>query len=293
MASLGIIFSIIIPTFNRGFLLQRCLDSLLNQTFKEFEVIVCDDGSTDNTKEIVNSYINILNIKYLYDSNWGGPAQPRNRGISIANGTWICFLDSDDWFFPTKLEEILNYVNAYDFIYHDLEAYSKHGKKSHVIKSRQLEGNITKDLLLNGGLPNSSVCIKTELLKNINGFCEDKKLIAVEDLDCWIRIGEITSKFKYIHKSLGAYYFGENFSISNKQNERLETLVIKHLHKLSSRDQKLAIKTLYYNQAQTCHRICLFKQARSLYLKSFSNYFLIRNLKIVLRYFQTLIGIFF
>ena len=74
-------FSIIIPTYNRALLLKRCLDSLCSQTYRDFEVIVCDDGSTDGTNEIINQFEDKLSLKYLYDTNWGGPARPRNNGI--------------------------------------------------------------------------------------------------------------------------------------------------------------------------------------------------------------------
>jgi len=87
------IISVIIPTYNRSKELKRCLESLTRQTYKKFEVIVCDDGSTDNTKEVVNSYRNVLNIIYIKDENFGGPARPRNNGIKLSNGEYIAFLD--------------------------------------------------------------------------------------------------------------------------------------------------------------------------------------------------------
>lgn len=99
-------FSIVIPTYNRMNDLIRCLSSLQNQTYKNFEVIVCDDGSTDNTFDVIKQFESTLSIKYLYEQNWGGPAHPRNVGVSYAKGKWICFLDSDDLFLPERMEII-------------------------------------------------------------------------------------------------------------------------------------------------------------------------------------------
>ena len=272
-------------------MLRRCLDFLCQQTYKNFEVLVCDDGSTDDSSIVVEAFNNLLNIKYLWEENWGGAARPRNRGISAAIGNWICFLDSDDWFYPNKLEEILKHVQDYDCIYHDLDVYKTDSKTSRKMRGRQLKGNITKDLLFYGSIPNSSVCIKTELLRKINGFCEDKKLIAVEDLDCWLRLAEITSEFKYIPQSLGAYYIGENISFCEKQNERIEAVITKHVHKLLKQDKIFAYKTLYYGQAQTFHRLSMFREARALYIKSMSKYSFNRNLRVAGRYLLTLIKV--
>ncbi len=124
-----IIFSVIIPKYNRTETLKRALQSLVTQTYKEFEVIVCDDGSTDNTKEIVDSFKNNLSIRYIWEENWGGPARPRNSGINISKNEWICFLDSDDWWYPKKLETVLSRLNNADIIYHDLDVFTPNGKK--------------------------------------------------------------------------------------------------------------------------------------------------------------------
>ena len=93
--------SVIIPTFNRKKNLDRTINSVLNQTFQPFEIIVVDDGSTDGTKEWVPYYY--PNIKYIYQSNAGVRAA-RNKGINIAKGDWLAFLDSDDEWFPKSLK---------------------------------------------------------------------------------------------------------------------------------------------------------------------------------------------
>ncbi len=188
--------SIIIPTYNRADKLYISLLSLTNQTFKDFEVIVCDDGSIDNTKEVVEGFSSQLNITYNSDNNFGGPAKPRNRGIRLAKGEIIAFLDSDDWWFPNKLEVSLKYLQQYDFIYHDLQKYNSHSVFKGIVKGRILSGDVFKNLLINGNcIPNSSVMIKRNIIELVGYFSEDKNLIAVEDYEYWLRVSLVTSNF--------------------------------------------------------------------------------------------------
>ena len=91
--------SIIIPTYNRAEDLKRALKSVFDQTFRDYEVLVMDDGSIDNTREVVEK-IKDARLRYERDENFGGPAVPRNRGLRLALGKYIAFLDSDDWWHP-------------------------------------------------------------------------------------------------------------------------------------------------------------------------------------------------
>ena len=94
--------SVIIPTFNRSKTIFRAIDSILKQTYKPYEIIVVDDGSTDGTKDLViNKY---PSIKYFYQSN-NGVSKARNKGVHESKGEWIAFLDSDDEWLPKKLQE--------------------------------------------------------------------------------------------------------------------------------------------------------------------------------------------
>lgn len=130
---MSLLFSIIIPTFNRVLALERCLNSLLLQNYKNFEVIICDDGSTDNTFEMVEKFRGQINLRYYYNENWGGPAKPRNLGLSVASGKWICFLDSDDWYHNDRLSYLANAVNNdFDVYHHNLLRVNR----SNVILSR-------------------------------------------------------------------------------------------------------------------------------------------------------------
>ena len=89
------LISVIIPTYQRRNKLKSTLQSILTQTYSNYEVLIMDDGSTDGTKEMVNLF-NDPRIFYNWQKNTGGPANPRNNGIKIAKGDWIAFLDDDD-----------------------------------------------------------------------------------------------------------------------------------------------------------------------------------------------------
>src|ERR1039457_5929793 len=96
-----VLVSVIMPTYNRGYVVGEAIESILNQTYDNIEVVVVDDGSTDNTQEKLKEYGDRIRVVYQRNS---GPAAARNRGIRAARGEIIAFLDSDDVWLPTILE---------------------------------------------------------------------------------------------------------------------------------------------------------------------------------------------
>ncbi len=203
------LFSVIIPTYNRSGRLKIALESLVNQTYKDFEVIVSDDGSTDNSKEIVESFSNRLSIKYIWNENWGGPARPRNIGITQSTGEWICFLDSDDYWFPEKLKFCLPVLENSDFIYHNFTVVGDHKPdKTQQFVCRQISNkNAYMDLLLNwNGIATSGAVVRRSVLEKTGLFDENKALSVGEDFDLWLRIAKFTNRFTFIRMKLGGYY---------------------------------------------------------------------------------------
>jgi glycosyltransferase involved in cell wall biosynthesis len=224
-----ITFSIVIPTYNRAKDLDRCLKSLVYQTFNNFEVLIGDDGSEDNTFEIVQSYKTKLKIKYFKMPNFGGPAKARNEGIKNAEGKYIAFLDSDDWWSPDKLSSSLpSLLKGADIVYHDLWLYGLKGIPSlfRRARTRKLNSPVYLDLLINGNaLNNSSVIVKKEILDRVGLLFEDPELIAWEDYEYWIRISKITEKFQKIPKCLGYYWVGGgNISHSERALQNNESI---------------------------------------------------------------------
>jgi glycosyltransferase involved in cell wall biosynthesis len=212
-------FSIIIPTYNRSKKLKQVIDSVLAQTFTDFELLVMDDGSTDDTPKIIAEYKD-QRIIYQWDTNSGGPARPRNRGLKIAKGEWICFLDADDWWTPNKLEVCIEYIEKHeiDFIYHDLFIVRdiKAFLESKSIKSREIQRPVLINLLVRGNvIANSSVVVRKSLMDKIGGINEDPGMVAAEDYHTWLRIAQLTDLFQYIPESLG-YYMIHDKGISQK-----------------------------------------------------------------------------
>jgi len=243
------IFSVIIPTYNRAEKLKLCLESLANQTYKNFEVLVCDDGSTDNSKNVADSFKEVLDIRYFWNENWGGPARPRNIGIKNAKADWVCFLDSDDLWHPNKLDICKDYLNNFDLIYHGI-IINNNGKKS--VKTRwvrNLNGNAFRDLMLNGNaIPTSSVCMRKQLLLTLGGFSEDKRLVIGEDFDLWIRASLQNCRFKFISIELGEYWTGggniSSYGLSDL--EHVKIIYDKYIHKLSRKDAQRQRASLIY-----------------------------------------------
>jgi len=269
---MSILFSVIIPTYNRSSRLKKALDGLTSQTFKDFEVLVCDDGSKDDTEAVVNEYRDKLNLKYIWNENWGGPARPRNIGIKESRGEWLCFLDSDDWWYPNKLAACAKYVVDYDFIFHSVDIFNA---KSNTLTSkkvgRELSENPFKDLILNGnGIANSSVVIRKTICEKIGEISEDKALVAVEDYDYWLRATQASDRVKFLNLSLGAYYWDGDSNISQISMDRITkeiTIFDKYIANLSAREQKQATYIFNYKIGRYYGLLNNYAEARK-YLSS-------------------------
>lgn len=244
------LFSVIIPTYNRADRLKIALESLCSQTFSDFEVIVCDDGSTDNTKEIVDSFRNRLELKYIWQQNWGGPAKPRNAGIKNSTGEWICFLDSDDFWYSEKLATCLNYLDKSDLMYHNFDYVGEKVPKyrKQIIGRKISAKNPFMDLLMNwNGIANSGVVVRKSIIDKAGYFDEDKSLIAVEDFDMWLRIAKITNRFTLITKTLGGYYLNPvGFSNQIRKCFERDLVVLEKYRNELTKTQYLNVKALIH-----------------------------------------------
>ena len=210
--------SIVIPSYNHAHFLGQALQSILDQTYSKWEVIVIDNYSSDRTRCLIKKYID-PRISFHQINNHGVIARSRNIGIGLAKGEWIAFLDSDDWWETDKLEICLKKIDTQtDLIYHDLKIFSQGFRlwKPRKIKSRQLQRPITHDLLVNGnGIATSSVMVRTKLIRSIGGMDERPEMAAAEDYNTWLRLSKLTNGFKYCAYSLG-YYRIHGQAISKK-----------------------------------------------------------------------------
>ena len=178
--------SIIIPTRNREACFTTAIDSVLNQTQHNFELIVVDDGSTDATQEILRTYCNRITCLRIEPS---GPSAARNRGIAAAQADLIAFLDSDDIWLPRKLERQLEYhaVNADVMISQTREVWIRNGVRVNArAKHRMHSGWIYEYCLPLCIVSPSSVMIHRRVFEQVGLF--DESMPACEDYDLWLRI---------------------------------------------------------------------------------------------------------
>ena len=187
----NIFFSIIIPTYNRVSLIKKTIDSVLNQSFKDYEVIIVDDGSTDETQFLIEDFIkhhNLSNWKYCFKEN-GERGAARNYGVIKATGEWITFLDSDDCIYPLHFQiahEFINTHNDTEVFHSAYEFKNEMGEfKKSVIYPQK---NDLNSLLLKGNLVSCfGMFMKKHLLVE-NKFCEDRALSGSEDWLLWLQL---------------------------------------------------------------------------------------------------------
>jgi len=179
--------SVIIPTFNRSEKVVRAVSSVLNQGFRDFEIIVVDDGSTDNTHEALSKYMS--SIKYIRQSDNMGVSAARNRGIKDSTAPWIAFLDSDDYWLNEKLSVQIEFIdqNPNTVACQTEEIWIKNGRRVNPKKRhKKPSGNIFAQSLKLCLVSPSSVIIKRSLFEDVGLF--DETLPAAEDFDLWLRI---------------------------------------------------------------------------------------------------------
>jgi glycosyltransferase involved in cell wall biosynthesis len=179
-------FSIILPTYNRAHFLPKAIESVLAQTFEDWELLIVDDGSTDNTKEVVAKYED-SRIRYFFQENQERSAA-RNHGISKAKGEYICFLDSDDYFLPEKLSHFKHALasngNGNTILYDGL-LFERDGKRSAAKIPLKNAHETMHEFLLQNPIGSLQVCARKELFLK-HAF--DPSLRIGEDVELWLRM---------------------------------------------------------------------------------------------------------
>ncbi len=179
-------FSVIIPTHNRFAVVKNAIDSVLDQSFRDFELIVVDDGSEDGTFRLEE--LNRGKIRYIRQEN-SGVSSARNRGIEESDSHCVLFLDSDDLWMKEKLRVHREYIEENNgiFIHQTNEIWIRNGKRINPrLKHKKREGDIFTESLELCLISPSAVCIHREILETYGTF--DEKMPACEDYDLWLRI---------------------------------------------------------------------------------------------------------
>jgi len=218
--------SVIIPTYNRLEKLKRAVDSVLSQTYKDFELIIVDDGSTDNTRTF---FENFDGIKYIYQEN-KGVSSARNTGINASSAEWLAFLDSDDEWLPKKLEMQIDFAKANENIkiIHSNEIWIRNGVRvNEMNKHKKLGGWIYQKSLPLCLISPSAVMIN-RIVFNDKGLFDEEYPYA-EDYDLWLRVTPYY-EVGFIETPLIKKYGGDADQLS--RNWGLDLYRVKSLEKM-------------------------------------------------------------
>lgn len=202
------IFSIIIPCYNQGHFLGDALNSILNQDYENFEVIIINDGSTDNTIEITSNYLKKDSRFKLVNQKNQGLSAARNTGLKNASGKFILFLDADDWLendFFANFSKTINFFPEFDLYRCGYSYWSADRSQQYHTHQSIKDGVIYPEVLTQNIGACHSIVIRKSLADQLGGF--DTTLRSCEDWDYWIRAGKIGAKIKSIPRSLVGYRY--------------------------------------------------------------------------------------
>lgn len=276
-------FSVVIVAYNHGKYIHKAIQSVLNQTLHNFEIIVFDDGSTDNTREIVNN-ITDKRIKYFYQENSGLPARGRNKGISLASGRYISILDGDDFWLEKKLEEckkVLKERQDVDLVCHNEAILYGDRVLRHTSYGPSADNMYFKLLFEGNCLHTSAVTIRRKIFFDDGfKFCEDNNLFTIEDYDYWLRLSK-RYKFYFLPQVLGCYRVTESGAFlrsAETSSLNMLNLLESHFNKVENSSVKLRQKIRKRRSSVMCaagriyqHRR-EFKQSQKWYLKAIKEY---------------------
>ena len=271
--------SIVIPTYNQANFLKLALSSLRAQTFEQWEAIVVNNFSDDNTVEVVKS-IKDNRIKLVNFANNGVIASSRNVGIELANSPIIAFLDSDDIWYPEKLERCLKYLNSgFDIVCHG-EFWVQKNETRRPIKYGPAVAASYFNLLFNRNcLSTSAVMASRKAIMAVGKFSDNPSYTTAEDYDLWLKMARNGCKFGFLEDMLGEYRIhDENQSAAVEKNTNAVLCVVedhfngldKELRSHSKERRRRAIA--YYGCAREYQSKRDFVKASHFLLKSLGIY---------------------
>lgn len=248
-------FSIIIPTYNRAAFLPKAIESVLFQTYTDWELIIVDDGGTDNTREVVSKYSD-SRIIYIYQQNAERSAA-RNNGIAHAKGDYVCFLDSDNVMQPNRLQLLAEMITQTACYFTDIE-YRNEGKGSSVVKAgREYPFPMDVDMLIQDIIATPQLCCATEILRK-HQF--NPALSIGEDMELLFRI---TAEYPLIYipnqaTVVEVEHEGRSVAFANKSNaseKELKTLKLMFAKpypasKVCARLKRARLATAYFNASK-------------------------------------------
>jgi glycosyltransferase involved in cell wall biosynthesis len=275
------LISVVIPTYNHAEFLKRALQGVQSQEYDNLEVIVVDNYSDDYTDEVVGSFSS-LDIKLLKINNKGVIGASRNYGIDHAKGDWIAFLDSDDFWYPTRLSICSGWFDSahqFDVISTDELMVFSGTDKQQLLQHGPSSDDMYRDMILLGNrLSPSATLVKRSLLtRHSLKFSESKLHVTVEDYDFWMQLARHGAKFNFLRSVQGTYNIhGDNASSRIDVHSAAERSVLKmhtlELQEFETNKRKLWRKVrsrIYLGQGLRRFRQLQFWRALLLFIKSY------------------------
>lgn len=232
--------SVVIPTFNHAHFLLHALRSVLDQTYTNWEAIVVDNHSQDNTDEVVNSFAD-PRISLLKIHNQGVIAASRNMGIRAAQGEWIAFLDSDDLWYPEKLEVVVKHTQSTSFTdvcSTDEVMVNKVTGARQILEYGPYCQNFYQSLLIEGNRlsPSATLVRRDFLIEHAILFREQDEFVTAEDYDFWMLLARASAKFTFINSIQGEYtiHATNNSGQVERHNRNVINVIKDHVYRLQA-----------------------------------------------------------
>ena len=271
------LFSVIIPTYNRKQFIIEAIDSVLNQTYENWEICIVDDGSTDNTYEEIEYLLKNPKIKYKYQEN-AGQSVARNNAILLSTGQYVCFLDSDNIWLYNRLEIASCYIenNPHaDVIYGDSITIDINGKELTRKKIQKFSGRITHELLKDNFVSMNAALAKRECFEELGMFNEQDRL--AEDYELWLRFSTQYS-FLYVPEFMAKYRVMDD-QLSTDKDKRFfaNESIIKKFKKtyplcLSNFEWNKGFSAFYVRKSNYERSVKRYKQSLLDVIKAFYHY---------------------
>lgn len=261
--------SVILPTYNRAKTLPRAVQSVLNQTFNDFELIIVDDGSIDNTGEIVRNFED-NRIKYVKCKENKGASATRNIGIGLSKGEYIAFQDSDDEWLPKKLEKQLEIFETalpgIGIVYTGFWRVEGDKKKYIPYNSvKKKEGNIHKELLKESFIGLPATVIRKKCFEKSGIF--DENLPRLQDWDLLIRLSKYYRVIYINEPLLISYYTPESITTNRRAHIKAFEIIIEKYFEDFAKNMKILAKWYFYLGDLLCSEE-EFKRGRDYHMRA-------------------------
>jgi len=270
--------SIIIPTYNHARFLRTALDSICAQTFNDWEAIIVNNFSEDDTVAVVKSYDD-PRIRIVNYANHGVIAAARNHGLSLTQAPYVAFLDSDDCWYPEKLQRCFDKLaKGYDLVCH-AEVWVGPGERRRTVYYGPDARATYESLLLDGNcISTSAVVVRRGWLERAKGFSIQLEFVTAEDYDLWLKMAHNGAKIAFVNEVLGEYLIhDDNQSRVALRNMQAVLAVFEH-HRTALNGQTYARRlrrreaVIMYSGARALQDSGQYRQAWRYFFKAVVHY---------------------